>query len=89
MAPRRDNPTVTEQELAELKREVAELRADRGKEWEAIAALNSGVSVIKPIPLSRYPGLREILEAHAARSGGQEQRPYTMPEHTQIVGGVR
>jgi hypothetical protein len=56
----------------------------------ALVSLNHGVSCFKPVQLARSENasLRAIVERVAARNGGQERRPYVLPEHSHIDGRV-
>jgi hypothetical protein len=56
---------------------------------DAIASLNDGIALFKPLPLQRHPALREIVAERAARNKVPESRPYFTPEHTQTTGRVR
>ena len=69
------SPTTTEQRLDRLE--------------AAIASLAGAVAMFKPVmntPANR--GLHEIVAEVSARNGGQEARPFVMPEATQVAGRV-
>jgi hypothetical protein len=55
---------------------------------DAVASLAEGIGAFKPLPLGQHPALRAILENATVRNGSNETRPYTLPDHRQIVGRV-
>lgn len=57
---------------------------------DAIASVYAGLCCFKPLPLGRpeHAALAELIQRAAIRNGGQETRPFTMPEHRQIGGVV-